>query len=338
MRRLLVVVAVVALALPAAGSALRARTQAQGLTIGGIKAVFDEARRETTYSVVGIADSDPSATCCTYKWGLHLSPVDTTKPVDKGCDNHGVDTGEEATFTWHHGNIGDPVSDDGCSHEALGIYGHQGFVIVTVADDEGHFCITHYLGTIGSDAAEAAGTRPAGRVTCATSHSDSPAHGTTCRCALMTGRILPAATKELPLRKHETLRLQLAFHWVLNCTGGKGGCAASLGLDRLHHAPNAAQHDPGYITQIEIMSGKGQKSERGDVHFLCRGKCAKLTEGTFEIELSSYSRGLDALNRSGDSLPIVLSRSCQGHRLKPLRLSVAFDSAGKLDLAHSKLR
>lgn len=122
----------------------------KALSISPIKAVFSEPDRATTYSVPTITDA-PGSTH-TYQWALTLQAVDPSKPVDHGCNNHGVLGGTATTFVWHHGNRGDAVHDDGCDHTKQGIYGHQGLISVIITDNHGAKCSATYKGTNTSDA------------------------------------------------------------------------------------------------------------------------------------------------------------------------------------------
>ena len=121
----------------------------RSLSIGSIKAEFTEATRSTRYSV--LVTPDPGTTI-TYQWTLTLTAVDQDAGVDQGCNNRGVLTSTTAEFVWHHGNKGDPISDDGCNHNVFGKYGHQGLITVTVRDNLGAECTATYKGTNSSDA------------------------------------------------------------------------------------------------------------------------------------------------------------------------------------------
>ena len=144
--------------LPASGSAGRAHVTA--LDISPIHADFNSGLRETTYSVPTV--SDPNAT---YQWTLTikapLGQVDPGKGLDPGCDNRGVLAGTDATFVWHHGNTGDPVSPDGCAHDLQGKWGHQGLITVVVRDRQGDQCTATYKGTYSSDENAALGQNAA---------------------------------------------------------------------------------------------------------------------------------------------------------------------------------
>ena len=147
-----VVVFVVATAvlggLAASGSATR--TRRAELTIGPIKAVFDETFRETEYSVP--VDETSKGATVFYEWTLTLQKVDPNKGIDPGCINFGVLGGIEPTFVWHHGNADDPKYPAGCDHSKQGQYGHQGLISLIVSNDQGHHCSATYKGTNSSDA------------------------------------------------------------------------------------------------------------------------------------------------------------------------------------------
>lgn len=114
-----------------------------------IRAEFRQAERATHYTVVNtgtraglLVDLDAA----TYVWFL-IPPA-----KDEECDNLGETSSTDKEFVWHHGNKGDPVSDDGCSHEgeAVGDGGHLGRVNVTVKDANWN-CLASYIGTEGDD-------------------------------------------------------------------------------------------------------------------------------------------------------------------------------------------
>ncbi len=103
----------------------------------------------TNYTVT--VDQQPY-TEISYEWSLTLQAVDPSKAVDYGCNNHGVLGATSIDFTWHHGNSGDPVSDDGCDHSLQGQYGHQGLIGLVVRDNRGWKCTATYKGTNSSTA------------------------------------------------------------------------------------------------------------------------------------------------------------------------------------------
>lgn len=122
----------------------------QPLQISSIQARFVQANRETTYSIPTVKAA-PGAKI-SYRWTLTLQAVDPNVGVDPGCNNHGRLGGTDPTFVWQHGNIGDPVRDDGCDHTKQGRYGHQGLIRVVVSDNLGRECVATYKGTESSDA------------------------------------------------------------------------------------------------------------------------------------------------------------------------------------------
>jgi hypothetical protein len=125
-----------------------ARTDRTAVTISDIAATFSDPDRATTYSVKPTADAGAQVT---YSWTLVViapaGQVDPNKGVDIGCNNHGVLTGTDKTFVWHHGNTGDPLHDDGCNHDLQGKWGHQGLIAVVVRDGLGNQCTATYKGS-----------------------------------------------------------------------------------------------------------------------------------------------------------------------------------------------
>jgi hypothetical protein len=140
---------VVVASLPAGGSAAGSRPQADHLQISPITAFFSEANRSTAYSFETISDPDADAKL-TFQWSLTLQAVDPSMGVDLPCNNRGKLGGTDTTFTWLHGNSGDPVRDDGCDHMKQGKYGHQGLISVIVDDSRGWSCSATYKGTLST--------------------------------------------------------------------------------------------------------------------------------------------------------------------------------------------
>jgi BMFP domain-containing protein YqiC len=128
------------------------QTQDLALRITSIKANFVEADRATYYTVPTV--TNPSGGAIAYRWTLSLQAVDPTKDVDNGCVNArgGGFSGTASQFIWAHGNIGDPVHDDGCDHSLQGQYGHQGLIAIRVSDSRGQSCTATYKGTNTSGA------------------------------------------------------------------------------------------------------------------------------------------------------------------------------------------
>jgi hypothetical protein len=133
------------------------RTHASTLKTSFVQAVFSSNDRATTYSLLPPEDDWPGRSTFTYHWRLELKAVDPAVGVDQGCKNHGVFSGDGPTFVWHHGNIGDPVRDDGCDHGLQGKYGHQGLITVRVRDNHGWECEATYKGTESSNLASVVG-------------------------------------------------------------------------------------------------------------------------------------------------------------------------------------
>jgi hypothetical protein len=145
---LLLAAAVVA-SLPAGGSAADSRALDGHLQISPITAFFSEPNRSTAYSFDTISDPDADAKL-TFQWSLTLQAVDPNTGVDLACNNRGKLGGTDTTFTWFHGNSGDPVRDDGCDHMKQGKYGHQGLISVIVSDSRGWSCSATYKGTFST--------------------------------------------------------------------------------------------------------------------------------------------------------------------------------------------
>jgi hypothetical protein len=134
------------------------------LTISAIKAQFVEAERATHYTVPTVKAQKGAE--ITFKWTLTLEKVDLDKPVDPGCRNRGVFTGTAREFIWYHGNIGDAVRDDGCTHPLQGKFGHQGLIFLLVTSDAGWRCTATYKGTLSSEENAALKQAAAGEPDC----------------------------------------------------------------------------------------------------------------------------------------------------------------------------
>jgi hypothetical protein len=131
------------------GGTASSSTHRSELKISPIQAVFVDSERATHYTVPQIT---AAVGAVTFSWTLTLKPVDPSKGVDTGCNNHGTLTASTPEFVWHHGDKTDPVHNDGCEHALQGIYGHQGLITVVVTDASGARCTATYKGTNTSDA------------------------------------------------------------------------------------------------------------------------------------------------------------------------------------------
>jgi hypothetical protein len=317
------------------GSGLARRALGPQLTIGPIQAVFSEADRATTYSVERVVESPPDPVLHpTYRWDLTLEPVDPNVPVDDKCINHGVMHGTGATFVWHHGNKGDPVHDDGCSHSIYGKYGHQGLITVVVTSHTGWQCQETYKGTFSSNANSVA-NGVASRDVCQRVSTAAPQPA--CRCFSLTARILSSSfsMSDISARKP---RFGFAIHFLMTCGPGSGGCNGTLGVVAPEQAANKKAGDSGYRTEFLVVQSDVTRPETFQVvqPLRCVGECAKLNEGVFHIWLQTVD-GLAAHQRASESIPILIKRTCQGKQVRPIRLSIAFDGSGRFDPAKSTL-
>lgn len=139
------------LALAGGASATRGSHAAAGADSASLPLVkvhfeFRVEKRATFYTVVNTGNPSGSLDLesADYKWTL-------TPPVnDATCNNKrwgGAGT-LSSEFAWHHGNVGDPISDDGCHHDPKDPTGHQGDVDVVVKDANWS-CTAGYTGTEG---------------------------------------------------------------------------------------------------------------------------------------------------------------------------------------------
>jgi hypothetical protein len=163
-------------------------------------------------------------------------------------------------------------------------------------------------------------------------HSDSTPPGTTCECQRLTARIVPSSLRSEPLRGQQTLHLRFTLHWLLSCSTGNGACVCEIAAKTPKRAWNAAKGDLGYL--VSLMRAD-DKLPSGKV--ACRAKCRETVDGGVAFELRTVSRGLDPIHRADESLPLVYGRKCQGKTAAPIRLSLHFDEAGKLDVKRSRL-
>lgn len=314
--RLVVVLAafVATLATPSVGSAAAG---ADPLRVAGIAATFDEATRSTTYRVDLSGGQQPLR----YAWQLTLEAVDPSKPVDPGCDNDGVASGSEPMFVWHHGNRGDPVRDDGCDHALQGAFGHQGLVTVTVTDAAGIQCVARYRGSLtGSSVAQDKTTPPACR--------QLPA----CACTKLVVRIPPGSLK-LEFDASGRGVLTFTLHWTMTCSKGGTGCTGSVAFDRVRVRD-------GFGDLVTLRVAPVRPLETATI--ACRGPCARVVEGGQPLRYQAGDNTtLVGLTRSDlarlGRLPVVVRATCQARKLKPIRLSIAFDRVGRLDRERSVL-
>jgi hypothetical protein len=328
--------AAVSLLLPSSGSGQGAHA---AWKIGRIHAEFSEASRATTYTVIDVEDP-PAGGTTTFAWTLSLEPVDPDVDVnglsvDANCDNRGALTGSGPSFVWHHGNKGDPVSDDGCDHDLQGKYGHQGLITLAVADGLGTTCTTIYKGTLSSEVALSAGLDVNAEPVCTGLDSPppppppppSPPPAKRCKCILLTVRILP---KSLHLVEVKPDGVSIAFdvHWVMTClkTPGSKPCAGSLVL--------VAPRGPSYATSFN------EDEPVLTQHVTCKGACGQANDGSAVAILDSLpAKGLGPKERAKlGRIPIVVRRTCNSKTLAPIKLSIAFGKRGKIDLKKSKLR
>lgn len=126
----------------------------QPFTISRVKAVFNQQKFETTYTVdVTTPPFEKAPPKLTASWTLKITCIDRgcgtkqgtdANPApnqDPGCDNAGVGTSkpfeqklaptEGAPFIWHHPSPG-IIPPYHCDHSKQGLSGHQGLIAVTV--------------------------------------------------------------------------------------------------------------------------------------------------------------------------------------------------------------
>ena len=303
------------------GSSSSDRSASAGLPLVKIHFEFRTEERATHYTVVNTGDSRGSLDLADsdYDWVL------TPPAGDPGCNNHGVLKGQRKEFVWKHGNVGDPISDDGCDHEEVGPAGHEGTITVELTDEDWS-CTATYTGTQAADG-NATGDGPDGeceRGPTSPPPPPPPPPSRPCKCTLLTARLLPASLniRAISPRTDDSL-MTWRLHWVLGCSKGVGGCNAKLELS----LPPAG-HGYGHWEFDD-----GGPDERT---FACKGKCRQVTDGT--IQLVDARTDLDAVQRRGLRVPIVIERTCQGKKTLPVKLWIAFKQNGDVDLKRSKLR
>jgi hypothetical protein len=146
----------------------------------------------------------------------------------------------------------------------------------------------------------------------------------TCKCTSLTARIVPQSLRQ----KHPlsgNLALSFDVQWTIKCTKGSGGCTGGLTVVAPQQKANTRTGDPGYTTRLQGAAA---------TTFTCTGKCGKSTDSKDRNTLRS-TKGLLPDARALESIPIVISRACRGQ--PPVRLSIAFDRDGRVDLKESKL-
>jgi hypothetical protein len=106
---------------------------------GAMQVNFVQSEFATHYKVQA---TDTAGRALAWSWVLE-PPSD-----DPGCNNHGVLSGADAQFVWHHGD------NDGCNHAKEGPTGHLGTVEVTVSDGLWS-CVASFFGTQGNGSPDA---------------------------------------------------------------------------------------------------------------------------------------------------------------------------------------
>lgn len=151
-----------------------------------------------------------------------------------------------------------------------------------------------------------------------------------CKCKSLTAR-LAARSLDVDTDRDGDVKLRMRAHWALTCSSGGGGCDAELRMQAPQQRTNARTGDRGYSTWWETAGFHAGRSWP----ISCRGECAKKVTDFEDLTLGA--EGLATAERASESIPIVIRRKCQGKALPPVRLSIAFDRNGKVDLKKSKL-
>jgi len=152
-----------------------------------------------------------------------------------------------------------------------------------------------------------------------------------CRCRSLTARIV---SPSLGHPNGRGLDMYFGLHWTLGCTPGAGGCEGKLTILAPHQKPNPRTKEKGYVSHFKV-GPLGNKRLVDSVGVACPGACANTTAGTYHLRLDSFDLGVH--ERALESIPIVVQRSCQGKALPPIRLTIAFDDDGRIDLPKSRL-
>ncbi len=300
--------AVVLVVSPATGTA--GKTRATTLSMDPIHAEFSDPDRATTYSAPNVKDDVAGATI-TYRWTLTLANVDSTKEVDTSCNNHGVLSGTDSTFVWHHGNEGDPEHNDHCNHDLQGQWGHQGLIDVVVSDNKGWQCTATYKGTYSSDQNAALGQNAASEPDCTGTPAapPPPPPPRPCRCLRLEARIAPSSIHFVNPGETGGMHMELTVAWTMICSTGRGGCAGRFDL---------LPPQPAIALRAKLKPNLGRIN--------CNGPCGKTLSGTKMFVLTAGRQfGGDRRGRVVKSMQLRLHRECQGKKTTDKVFTFVFD-------------
>ena len=271
-----------------------------------------------------------------YSWTLRPPVNDLT------CNNHGALNSKDKEFVWKHGNVGEPGHDDGCHHDiGLPGYGHQGTVSVDVADSR-WFCHAEYTGTQATDGSPI-GEGPAGSCNPQpTSPPPPPPPPPSCKCALLTARVVPSSLKvvaqHLESESGKTYtnyvrHIKFTVHWVLNCSRGSGGCSGRLAVQE----PEEGKFRFQWLRKKEVP--------RDPQVFAidCKSRCGGIEDGGTALDLYGSPTGGGTFSELAKKwehakFKFLIKRICQGKKLRPVTIVIALDGTGeKVDLKRTKL-
>ena len=325
------------LGLAGAASAVRGVDRARPAVSAGLPLIkvhfeFRVEERATHYTVVNTGNSAGELDLA------HASYVWTLKPPenDTACNNDGTLTGIGNEFVWHHGNEGDPISNDHCNHDgdAIGPTGHQGTVSVEVSDAK-WTCTASYTGTQRADG-NASGDGPDGDCLADTTPQPPPPlqppptpPKAACKCARLTAEIVPSTLEEHD-ESVDNLDLSFTLRWTLTClrqgSPKNRECKGTLGL--------------GAVSGTTWLTNR-----RGFLTVDCVAECAAkgkskrfVTIGMTKLRLSGDLQSLAPAERAGTTESVRVFPVCVGGvKFKPIVLKIVFDHTGQVDLAKSDL-
>ena len=304
----LLVSALVVVVSPSTGIAGKSR--ATTLSMDAIHAEFSDPDRATTYSAPNVKDT-VQGTKITFLWTLTLENVDPTKEVDTDCNNHGVLSGADSTFVWHHGNEGDPVHNDHCNHDLQGQWGHQGLISLVVSDSSGWQCSATYKGTYSSAENAALGQDAASATDCTGTPvaPPPPPPPRPCRCIRFEARIAPSSIHFVNPGETGGMHMELKVAWTMICTTGQGRCAGRFDL---------------LPPQPALALGAKLKPNFGRIN--CNSPCGRVSHGTKEFVLTAGPKfGGDRRGRAVKSMQLRMHRECQGRKTSDRIFTFVFD-------------
>jgi hypothetical protein len=159
-----------------------------------------------------------------------------------------------------------------------------------------------------------------------------------CKCTRLTTRIVPSSVKLSRLVSGRGFLLDFTLHWQMTCVNKGSGCTGQI-----EFIPPS-----GKLGVKVYHSSYDRELVPGDEYYVrCPGDCAGVSDGGKSMALAVFvGKGgkLGPADWSSESIPIKIQPYCitgwgrAGKKLPTVKLRIAFDDAGRIDLKDSKLR